>query len=393
VSDRRAGAAAGTATAWFAQTLWSIRSTVVQTSSTMEKTRPTRRMWENTMDERGIVAHERGIMLGPMSFEPSARAFLPVLLTTSLLAAGSSAPPVLPIGPSSGDQAANPRPWVTLPKNAEHRYRVKAKIRLLLFWVGRDNVGSARLTWYRGTGDDRGYEFLIGSDPARAPRNVNRWGYVSEEHRGGTATTVGVMKPANEASLEEAEANVKREGASGTAFVMIRETAQQGESVAQVTTAHVSRDYSFRDLDALLGEFAKVTRAPEVKRARFDAGATPGLLSTIVAVMHDDAVLRRQQPRSRGAQGASRHYVYNARIYTLTLASSQFIGGQEYDGRKYSNLVQNDFDITMKGFTWKEKFTVAYAMEGPDVELPVFAVYQPRWWFKVELLLDDSQVM
>ena len=73
--------------------------------------------------------------------------------------------------------AAVSGPSVSLPKVAEHRYRVAARIRpLLLFWIGRDNVGSARIAWYRGAGEDRGFELLLGSDPARAPRRINQWG-------------------------------------------------------------------------------------------------------------------------------------------------------------------------------------------------------------------------
>jgi hypothetical protein len=349
-------------------------------------------MCENTMDDRDIVAYARDIMQGPMSFASPVRASIAFLLSTSLLAAGPVAPLALPTGPSPDDQAASVRPWVTLPKTAEHRYRIKAKIRVLLFWISRDNVGSARLGWYRGTGTDRGYEFLIGSDPSRAPRKINRWGYICEEHRGGVATTVGVMKPTDEASIEEAKANVEKDTGAGAVFTMLRETAKQGESVAQLTKAYMSRDYSYRDLDALFGDFARVTSAPEVRSARFDADVTPGLLSTISAVIHEDAEARRNGRGSQGVQGRVARYVYNAKTYTLTLASSQFIGTQQYDGRSYPNLVENDFEITMRGFTWKEKFTVVYAMEGPGTELPVFAVYQPRWWFKAELLLDESQV-
>jgi hypothetical protein len=120
---------------------------------------------------------------------------------------------------------------------------------------------------------------------------------------------------------------------------------------------------------------------------------TPGLLTTIAAVMHEDAEARRRTPASRGAVGRVARYVYNAKVYTLTLASSQFLGTQEYGGRKYASLVQDAFEITMQGFTWKEKFTVVYVLENAGTEVPVFAVYQPRWWFKVELLLDDSQAM
>jgi hypothetical protein len=328
-----------------------------------------------------------------MTVEAIMRAVLPVLLSVSILAAGFSATSRLVIGPVPEGQAEASRPWVTLPKIAEHRYRIQGKIRLLLFWIGRDNVGSARMVWYRGAGTDRGYEFLIGSDPTRAPRGINRWGYVSEEHRGGVATTVGVMKASNEATLEEARRNVENAGTNGVVFSEIHETVAAGESVSEVTTTLFKHDYSYHDLDQLLAEFATVTRPPDIKRAHLDADVTPGLLTTIAAVMHEDAETRRKSPASRGALGRVARYVYNAKVYTLTLAASQFIGTQEYGGRKFPSLVRNEFEITMQGFSWKEKFTVVYSLESEEVEVPVFAVYQPRWWFKAELLLDDSQAM
>ena len=115
-----------------------------------------------------------------------------------------------------------------------------------------------------------------------------------------------------------------------------------------------------------------------------DDDVTPGLLSTVSAVIREDAEVRRRAPASRGAIGQVARYAYNAKIYTLTLASSQFLGAQQYGGRTYSRLVRTDFEVTMKGFTWKEKFTLVYSLEDADAELPVFVSYQPRWWFKAE---------
>ena len=109
------------------------------------------------------------------------------------------------------------------------------------------------------------------------------------------------------------------------------------------------------------------------------------------AVIREDAEVRRRSPASQGVIGKVARYAYNARIYTLTLASSQFLGAQQYGGRTYSRLVRTDFEVTMKGFAWKEKFTLVYSFEDANTELPVFVSYQPRWWFKAELLLDDSQ--
>lgn len=293
--------------------------------------------------------------------------------------------------PADGAAAAV-RPPVSLPKRAEHRYRVAAKIRpLLLFWIGRDNVGSARMSWYRGAGNDKGYELLLGSDPARAPRKINQWGYVAEESRNGEAVILGVMKQSDDATLEDAQARLENERHAGYVFKMIREQIRGGEAVAEVTTARFGRDYSYRDFDPLLEEFEKTSKTPQTKRAKVDGDVTPGLLSTVSAVIREDAEARRRSPGSRGASGSVARYAYNAKIYTLTLASSQFLGAQQYGGRAYSHVVRTDFEVTMKGFAWKEKFTVVYSLDDPDAELPVFISYQPKWWFKAELVLDDSQ--
>ncbi len=52
-----------------------------------------------------------------------------------------------------------------LPVVAEHRYRIAGKIRPLLFWIGKDSVGGARLRWRRARRGGKGYDLLIGSDP------------------------------------------------------------------------------------------------------------------------------------------------------------------------------------------------------------------------------------
>src|SRR5262245_5961432 len=58
-----------------------------------------------------------------------------------------------------------------------HHYTMNARVRPLLFWIGRDDVGDAVVA-KRQNGESVGYSLLIGSDPDRAPRRINRWGYI-----------------------------------------------------------------------------------------------------------------------------------------------------------------------------------------------------------------------
>ena len=55
-----------------------------------------------------------------------------------------------------------------------------------------------------------GYELLVGSDPARTPRHINRWGYLREESGDNGATVFGVMSQSDEQSVEDADKNTSR---------------------------------------------------------------------------------------------------------------------------------------------------------------------------------------
>ena len=74
-------------------------------------------------------------------------------------------------------------------------------VRPLLFWISREDVGFARITWRRGGDGLRGYEFLVGTDPARAPRALNRWGYIVEDAQGGDGSVLALMMGSPDTSV------------------------------------------------------------------------------------------------------------------------------------------------------------------------------------------------
>src|SRR5688572_19014010 len=139
-----------------------------------------------------------------------------------------------------------------LPVLAEHYYRMLAKVRPLLFWISRDNVGGARIGWLGDQLGSRGFELLIGSDPTRAPRKINRWGYIAEELRGSTASTLGVMKQSNEESLEDAKAKLGDHPGATHVFKAIRATTSNGRATADVLTLQSESDLTYRDVGSLL---------------------------------------------------------------------------------------------------------------------------------------------
>jgi hypothetical protein len=279
----------------------------------------------------------------------------------------------------------------TLPVVAEHRYRIAAKIRpLVLFWIGRDNVGGARIRWRRGDQDARGYDLLIGSDPARAPRHVNRWGFILEEAHPGGATVVGVMKQSNEESLDEAKSHVAGEARGGVVFKMIQATVDQAKSVANVTIATLPRDYSYRELGPLIEVLSKEPAPPKVRTTPVPPGGRIGLVTGIAELLHDAVESVKRTGKAPGKKSVA--YAYYEKQYDVTRASSAIETNVTYGGVAYPKLLKSDFDVRARGESWVETFTVIFGIDGRMAEVPVFVTYQPRWWFKVEMVLDEREV-
>jgi hypothetical protein len=278
----------------------------------------------------------------------------------------------------------------TLPVAAEHRYRIAGKIRpLLVFWIGKDNIGSARVRWRRGEPGEVGYDLLIGSDPDRAPRKTNRWGFIMEESAAGGATLLGVMKKGEEETLEEAKASAERESAQGVVFNMIRATIAPTESVSRTASANVGRDYSYRELNALMELLVQQTATPSVRTVKVPPGGRLGLLLSVAELLHDG--VETAKATSRAPARKNLPYVFYKKQYDLTRVSSEILKQESIGGVTHARLLKSAFEIRARGESWTESFSIVCGIDGPLAEVPVFMTYQPRWWLKLELLLDERQ--
>lgn len=112
-------------------------------------------------------------------------------------------------------------------ESIDRYYTLTARVRLVLFWINRPAVGAGRITWGESNGETRGLALLIGSDPARAPMKINRWGYIVERVTGSRAELMGVMTEAEEQSIEQARVNLGSTNAAHS-FKAIRSWIQDG---------------------------------------------------------------------------------------------------------------------------------------------------------------------
>jgi hypothetical protein len=275
------------------------------------------------------------------------------------------------------------------PVVAEHKYRMLAKVRPLLFWISKDDVGGARISW-RGDGDGAfGIDLLIGSDPGRAPRQINRWGYIAEQVRGGDARVIGVMKQSNEESVAEAEAGLDKEGQGGYVFRAIQGRSADGESRAAVTTVRVARDMTFHDIEPLLALINAGGRTGEDRAVALPDGTRPGMLVALTDLVKGSVDAYTKTAASKYKAPAPVRYVYFGTFYDLTMKSSELLKTATVDGKRYTNVARSEFEIKNRTTGETTKFQLTYGTEGPLAGIPVHAVYQPKWWFEVQLFLDE----
>ena len=281
-----------------------------------------------------------------------------------------------------------------MPVVKEARYRMSAGIRpLLVFWIRSNNVGGARILWREGDGQ-RGYELLIGSDPRRAPRKINRWGWEREDLGPEGATLFGLMRKTDEDSLEEAKDTLSREGQGGYLYKVIRSRVAAGSVRTENTVLRVARDYTYHDLSelqALAG--APPSSPPRVREASIPPGTWPGFLFAVSNLI-DQAVTAALRPDSpRGLADVWTTFTFNSSLYDLRLRSTEWVQAASYGGRRYQRLLRMSFeqvnrDSRKKG---RERFTLVCATEGPLAGVPVFIEYQPKWWFRAQGVLDDTE--
>jgi hypothetical protein len=263
------------------------------------------------------------------------------------------------------------------PSGERHHYTIGARVRpLVFFWIARGNVGDAIVTRHQAE-DEARYSLLIGTDPARTPMHINRWGYIEEEIHGGDARLVGVMTESDEQSVEEAESSIRQRKSGTHPFKVIRGAATATEAHARVASVHASEDYTLHDIAAVLDLAGQAVGGGTLRVVRLPPGTRPGFLAALADAMHGSA--------DRAIQ-----YAYYGRLYELRRIRSRRLPDLQIAGRSYGPAISADFVVISRHDGEQTNFTMTYGTEGRFAEVPLKATYQPRWWMQIDLTIDDA---
>jgi len=263
------------------------------------------------------------------------------------------------------------------------RYAVGARVRPVLFWVGRDSVGEARLTWLRGPNGERGYELLIGSDPARAPRRINQWGYVREMEQQGAVQVFGLMTDRVD---RESSDEMRTPGGTSNGpqvFKVIQATIGDGTTTADVQRLALPDSPTFRELDAVI---AQVPAAASADQVPLPAGTHAGFLFAMTSLLREsvDTCVRTGVPPVGGLR---RPYVFGKKLYVVTTRSSKLLDRTTVRGSEYRRVISSEFEAREAAKPKGETFRVVYGTEGALREVPIRIVYRPNFWFEAEVVL------
>lgn len=287
---------------------------------------------------------------------------------------------------------------------AEYRYVMTCRVRFLLFWGGKDDVGGGYVRIGKATGDDRErmIQILFGSDPAKAPLAINRWGGGTEVLRSAgsgqqsASAFFGFMKSSKGQSVLAMRSELAKEKTSGAhLFEGIMSRVDDGRALSTTVPYTSDRDYDLHQYsEAEKATLQQLESNPSrLIRSMDGAGrqACPRsgeFLSTTLQLM-DDAV-------SGHSTSESLCYIYNARHYRASLVSVQPVedktvhvglrGGGEL-AETYHHLKSAHFEVECQETGGRSSFDILLGTEGSLRGAPIQINYQPNWWFQVVLNL------
>ncbi len=313
-----------------------------------------------------------------MRTRPLVGAALLVALTATPNAGDAPAPG--PPGPSGPGE-----PPVVMTRH----YRMSGHIRPLLFWISRDDVGDGRIVWRQGSDGTKGWNFVLGTDPARAPRGLNRWGYIDEEEEGRSGQLLAVMSKSKEDTLGEVRAGDDREAVAGL-FEAIRATVEGGESRAQISNVGTPTALTIHDVDALVERVRIGLEDATFKVTPIGPDVRPGFLGAVAELVDGSvAQWRSGRPPVSDGPGAVVRYVFGAKLCEIRLASQQRLKEFRDGDREYRDLVRARFDILTLATGDRTNFELVYGLDGDLAGVPVQIIYSPKWWLKVVLHLQN----
>lgn len=280
-----------------------------------------------------------------------------------------------------------------LPIIKAYRYAMTGRIRPLLFWISRDGVGHGQIVWRADTQGATAIELFVSSDPARAPRGIDRWGYLIERVHSAATRVTGVISSSEEATLAEVNKSLDA-GKTRARFKAIEARIDQGWSCVVTSVVEASFDRYQREIPAVVRQARERLLTASVKATPVPAGVRAGFFAALVEMIDRTAAARRSAAGALARlRGSSVPYLYGTDLYDLTLADVALERSPVVPAPAGAYVMHAVFEVKTRATGDRQKFELQYATEGDMSGVPTLIRIQPRWWIQVDLVLtgpDES---
>ena len=276
------------------------------------------------------------------------------------------------------------RPWAasdqmlcdTTGSGTEHHYVVSGRIRLLVFWTGRHDVGQARFDRAESPAGARRLALRVGTDPERTPRRINRWGYIDETTCATETVVTGVMTESKEQSVEQARGAAERP--KHIPLRTIRSRISGTESITETATIAPPRSVTYRDVEDVL---LMKPSAATVVRLAVPANVESGFLRAVTSLMKESVTAYRDSQKPPA--GLRRVYVYGGTFYDMSLRRSRHV-------RADGDELESDFAVRNRATGTTTEFQISYTTSGHNPGVARRIVFSPRKWLELELRLKEQ---
>ncbi len=315
-------------------------------------------------------------------------------------------------------QFAEAKPGAFPPKWAARTlvYTMRGEVRLLLFWIGRDEVGGGWVSSRCGMNGDTGEswretEVLFGSNPERVPGGINRWGYGREKalwsrESGKTGASLlsthfsGVMRHSKEESISQTLENERNQKSEERyLFDAIQSTVLPASAHSQIHIFAHSEEFDYRCPDEIIAKlqdifsFSPPHEVQELKNESNLYVSPYGFLTGLTSLI--EQIANSASPRSEDwkSEKPSLIYVYDSKPYRLevlkirkpeTYYLSSNLVAQGFP-KQVSRTSEIQFRIENLTENQRHDFTLWVPLEGSLRKTPLRIMYQPRWWLRVKL--------
>jgi hypothetical protein len=289
-------------------------------------------------------------------------------------------------------------------------YRMKGMARVLVFWVGKENVGGGRISLLGPPHDQGaiwtdGVEVLFGSEPDRIPGGHNRWGYARElafwERRTGSDKPLlnevlfeGFMSKSDEGSLSQVE-NTQR-GQEEMLFEGTVSIVRDLEANARLWRYYSAKSDTFRNPENAGNAYVRrMTEQPDIDRyfdneKRIYRGPYGFITAVRSFVLEALGAKDKNSPLS-SIKKRKRGYVHNALLYALAVKKVKLHKNFKLStGEKFKDVLELGMETTNRKSGNTHSFSLHVGTKGDLRGIPLRVVDKPRWWLKIQLELDRS---